>query len=376
MFKPLRLLALCAALLCSATPALSEDTIKIGVPGAHSGDLASYGVPSLRAAQLVVDDYNARGGILGKKLEIIAQDDQCKPELATNAATRLISDQVNVVMGHICSGATVASLPLYTNAKIISMSPSATTPQLTQSGEYPYFFRTIAHDFDQARLAASFIANRLQAKSIAMIHDNGDYGRGYVEAVRDNLGEKANIVLFEAVNPDAVDFSTVVRKLRRAKADVLVFGGYHPTASKLIQQMRRERVTIPMVGPDGLKDPALIKMAGKDAEGIYTSQPQDTSDLPAYKHARQLHLDKYNAEPGAFYYNAFAATQALINAMEKAGTCTDTQKIMDTLRKEYVDTPVGRIRFNERGEAVGVGLAMYQVKNGDFVELEDRIMLD
>ena len=245
MFKPLRLLALCAALLLSATPAMSDDTIKIGVPGAHSGDLASYGVPSLRAAQLVVDDYNARGGILGKKLEIIAQDDQCKPELATNAATRLISDQVSVVMGHICSGATVASLPLYTNAKIISMSPSATTPQLTQSGEYPYFFRTIAHDFDQARLAAGFISNRLQAKSIAMIHDNGDYGRGYVEAVRDNLGDKANIVLFEAVNPDAVDFSTVVRKLRRAKADVLVFGGYHPTASKLIQQMRRERVTIP-----------------------------------------------------------------------------------------------------------------------------------
>lgn len=361
-----------------AVPAHAADTIKIGVAGAHSGDLTSYGQPSLNAAKLVVDEYNAKGGILGKMLELVAQDDQCKPEMATNAATKLVSDGVAVVMGHICSGATKASLPIYNNAKIVSISPSATTPGLTLSGENPVFFRTIANDLDQAKLAAAFIGNKLKVKKVAMLHDNGDYGKGYVEAVRDqlkNVVPDAEIVLFEAVNPDAVDFSATVRKLRRTGAELVVFGGYHPTASKLVQQINRERMKVAFIGPDGLKDDAFIAMAGPDAEGVYTSYPKDTSNLPAYIKAHKDHVAKFGSEPGAFYYNGYAATQALINAIEKAGS-TDTNKIIEALHTQYVDTPTGKLRFNERGDAAGMSLSMYQVKNGKFVELEDHIVLD
>ncbi len=119
------------AALCSvavAAPAVAADTIKIGVQGAHSGDLASYGVPSLNAAKIVIEEANAKGGVLGKKIELVSQDDQCKPELATNAATKLISDKVVAIMGPICSGATNASLPMFESANIISISPTATTP--------------------------------------------------------------------------------------------------------------------------------------------------------------------------------------------------------------------------------------------------------
>ena len=134
------------AIVAMTAPVHAADTIKIGVPGAHSGDLSSYGLPSLNAARIVVDEYNAKGGILGKQIEIIAQDDQCKPELGTNAATKALSEGAVVIMGSICSGATKAALPIYNDAKIVSISPSATTPELTQSGEYPYFFRTVASD--------------------------------------------------------------------------------------------------------------------------------------------------------------------------------------------------------------------------------------
>lgn len=368
---------LLAVTLC--TPAHAADTIKIGVAGAHSGDLASYGQPSLNAARLVIDDYNAKGGVLGKMLEIVAQDDQCKPEMATNAATKIVSDGVTVVMGHICSGATKASLPIYNDAKVVSMSPSATTPVLTLSGENPYFFRTIANDLDQARLASVFIKDKLKIKKIAMLHDNGDYGKGYVEAVREQLkaaGADTEVVLFEAINPDAVDFSASVRKLRRSGAELLVFGGYHPTASKLVQQIKRERMNVAFLGPDGLKDDAFIAMGGADAEGVYASYPKDTSKLPAYIKAHDDHVKKYNAEPGAFYYNGYSATQALVNAIEKAGTATDVPKIMEALRTEYVDTPTGKLRFNARGDAAGMSLSIYQVQNGKYVELEDTITLD
>ena len=116
-------------------PALAADTIKLGVAGPHSGDLASYGIPTIKAAELVVKDINAAGGVLGKKVELLVEDDVCKPEVATNTATKLISQKVDVVLGHICSGATKAALGIYKDSKIIAMSPSATNPGLTQSGD-------------------------------------------------------------------------------------------------------------------------------------------------------------------------------------------------------------------------------------------------
>ncbi|MEG6501986.1 MULTISPECIES: branched-chain amino acid ABC transporter substrate-binding protein [unclassified Desulfovibrio] len=366
-------MALCAAL---AAPARAEDTIKIGVAGAHSGDLASYGVPSLNAAKVVIADTNAKGGVLGKQIELVAQDDQCKPELATNAATKLISDKVAVVMGHICSGATKATLPLYTDAKIVSMSPSATTPGLTEGGSNPYFFRTIANDKAQAGLTSDFMLNNLKVKKVAYLHDNGDYGKGFVDNNREHL-EKAGVktVLFEAITPDAVDFSAVVRKLKREQPDIVVFGGYQPTASKLLQQMRRDRVTTALLGPDGLMDEAFIKMAGKASEGVYSSYPKDTSNLPAYKAAREGHVKMFGKDPGSFYYNGYAATQALINAIEKAGS-TDTAKIVEALHTAPVDTPLGTLTFSKTGDAAGMALSIYQVKDGKFVELDHSIVLE
>ncbi len=364
-------------MLIFATPAMAEEVIRLGVAGAHSGDLASYGVPTLRAATLVAEEINAKGGIDGKKVVIVAQDDQCKPELATNAATKLISDEVHVVLGHICSGAAKASMPIYNNAKLISMSPSATTPGLTQSGENPYFFRTIASDDIQARLSAAFVNDHLKAKNVAIIHDNGEYGKGYAETNKmllDKAG-KAKVVLFEAITPDAVDYGATMKKLKREKVDVIIFGGYHPAASKLVQQMKRDRVKAVFVGPDGVKDDTFIKMGGKDAEGAFASSPADTSKLAIYQKAREQHIKKYNSEPGAFFYPGYAAAMALLNAIDQANS-TDTDKIMAALRNSSIDTPAGTIKFNAKGDPIGVGLSLYKVQDGKFVETEYTMLID
>ena len=368
---------LAAALLTTAlaAPALAEDTIKIGVQGAHSGDLASYGVPSLNAAKLVIEEANAKGGILGKKVELVAQDDQCKPELATNAATKLISDKVVAVMGPICSGPTNASLPLFESAKLISISPTATTPALTLEGAHPLFLRTVANDLAQAELTSSYILNVLKAKKVAYVHDNGEYGKGFATQNRTIL-EKGGVetVLFEAITPDAVDFSAVVRKLRRAKADVLIFGGYQNTASKLVQQMRRDRVKTPLIGPDGVKDETFLKMTGKDSEGTLASYPKDTSSLEMYKHAREAHIKAFGSEPGFGYYNAYAAMQAILKAVETSGS-TDTDKLLEALKKNTVDTPLGNLSFNKNGDAAGLGLSIYKAQGGKFVETDHNIIL-
>jgi len=179
----------------------AADTIKLGVAGPHSGDLASYGIPTVKAAELVVKDVNAKGGILGKKVELLVEDDVCKPEVATNTATKLLSEKVDVVLGHICSGATKAALGIYKDSKIIAMSPSATNPALTQSGDYPNFFRTIASDDAQAKLEVDFALNKLKAKKIAVLHDKGDYGKGLAEFAKGFLekDKRAEVVLYEGM---------------------------------------------------------------------------------------------------------------------------------------------------------------------------------
>ena len=273
------LLAGCGGEEKAADTEEAKGTLTLGVAGAHSGDLASYGLPSVNAAKLVAEDFNAKGGVLGMDVVVSAQDDQCKPELATNAATKLVSEDVPVVLGHICSGATKAALPIYLESKIVVMSPSATNPPLTQSGDYPNFFRTIASDDMQARLEVDFVKS-LGLKSIAVIHDKGDYGKGFAEFCKKFIEEDADmdVVLFEGVTPGAMDYGAVVQKIKGSGADAVVFGGYHPEASKIVSQMRKKDLDIPFLSDDGVKDDTFIKVAGEYAEGVYATGPKDITD--------------------------------------------------------------------------------------------------
>jgi branched-chain amino acid transport system substrate-binding protein len=351
---------------------IAADTIKIGIAGAHSGDLASYGLPIVKAAKLVVADVNAKGGILGKQVEVIDEDDVCKPEVATNTATKLATAGVTVVVGHVCSGATKAALDIYKNSKIVAMSGSATNPDLTQSGKYPNFFRTIASDDAQAKLEVDFALNTLKLKKIAVLHDKGDYGKGLAEFAKLFIEKsgKGEVVLFEGVTPGAVDYSSVVNKIKRAGADAVIFGGYHPEASKIVSEMRKSKMKTVFISDDGVKDETFIKVAGKYAEGVYATGPKDTSTNPMDKAVKEAYKKAYGEDVGVFSINGYAATQALLNAIQKAGS-TDYDAIVKALRTEYVDTPLGKIKFDDRGDAIGVGFSVYQVKNGKYVELKN-----
>jgi len=347
-----------------------SEPIKLGVAGAHSGDLASYGIPSIKAAELVVKEINAKGGILGREVKLLIEDDVCKPEVSTNAATKLISDGVHAVLGHICSGATKAALGIYKDSNIVVMSPSATNPDLTQSGDYSNFFRTIASDDAQARLEVDFALDVLKLTKIAVLHDKGDYGKvlaGFVKRFIEK-DPRADIVFYEGITPGAVDYSAVVQKIKRSKAQAVIFGGYHPEASKIVAQMRKKQMKTTFISDDGVKDDTFIKVAGKYAEGVYATGPKDVSTNPMAISANEAHKKAYGTDPGAFFLNAYAAALALLNAIENAGS-TEYEAIKKALRTRDVETPLGKIRFNDQGNATGVGFSVYQVQNGVYVEI-------
>ncbi len=367
-----RVVVILAALFTALCPAPlpAAEPIKLGIAGAHSGDLASYGLPTVKAVEMVVKETSSKGGVLGRPVEMFVEDDVCKPEVATNTATKLVSQKVHAVIGHICSGATKAALGIYKDARLVVISPSATNPELTQSGQYPNFYRTIASDDAQARLEVDFAIATLKLKKIAVLHDKGDYGKGLAEYAKKFIeqSQRASVVLFEGVTPGAVDYSAVVQKIRRAGADGVIYGGYHPEAASIVSQMRKKGMKTVFISDDGVKVDTFIKVAQKYAEGVYATGPKDTTKNPLAISAIEGHRKAYGADPGAFFLNGITAAQAILNAFQKAGS-TNYDTLGRALQTEFVETPLGRIRFDRRGDAIGVGFSLYQVRNGAYVEV-------
>lgn len=352
----------------SEGPSSDAEPILIGVGGAHSGDLASYGLPTVNAARLVVAQVNANGGINGRPVELLVEDDECEADIAANTATKLASDGAIAVIGHICSGATATALPIYEEFGILAISPSATNPGLAES---PNFFRTIATDEIQARTQVDFAISELGVEKVAVLHDKGDYGKGLADYARGFLEDAGvEVAVYEGIEAEGVDFSAVINLVDSANVDAVFWGGYHPAASKLVAQMNARGMDVTFISGDGVKDDTFIEVAGTDAEGVYATAPTDTTSNPMAIQAAQEHVDEYGEEYGAFFLNAYAATLALVNAIEIAGS-TEFDDIVAALTSNYVDTPLGSISFTESGEVIGVGFSVYQVQNGAYVELAE-----
>lgn len=340
-------------------------TIKIGVAGPHTGDLSPYGIPALRATELVIDDITAAGGINGNEVVTVVIDDLCDPAQATSVASRMVGEEVVAVVGHVCSGATISAMATYMSAGIPIVSPSATNPTLTQ-GEYTGFFRTIAPDDLQGVTQGQFLVNSLGVKAAAVIHDQQDYGKGLADGTKAELEKHGvSIPVYEGVVAGAVDYSAVVSKILNAGVDAVVFGGYHPEGSKLINQLKEKGYTGAFISGDGLKSEDFINLAGAASEGIYATGPKDYSNNAIYKKAKADHEAKYGEEPGLFFYEAYSAMLSIVEAV-KAGNTTAADVHNFLLSGVSLDTAVGTIKFKKSGDSEGTGFAVYQVQSGAF----------
>ncbi len=348
-----------------------ESTIKIGVAGPHSGDLAPYGFSTLNEVQRLAEMINADGGINGKMIDIIPADDICDPGQAANLASKLVDDGVIAVIGHVCSGATESALPTYVNANIPVISPSATNPTLTKSGKYPVFFRTIAPDDAQGITQADFLINALGVSSVAVIHDNQDYGKGLADSANASLESKGvSVPVYEGITVGAGDYSAVISKIVSANVDAVVFGGYHSEGSKLISQLRDRGFEGVFISGDGLYSMDFIKLAADASEGVYTSGPQDVSGSDAYMQAVKAYKEKYGEDPGAFFNEGHSAFQVIYQAIMSLGDKEITsESVLEAIRTGSFDTLVGTISFDARGDADGVGFNVYQVRNGEFTSV-------
>ncbi|MGN6459354.1 MAG: ABC transporter substrate-binding protein, partial [Achromobacter mucicolens] len=207
--------------------AAHAQTIKIGVVGPTTGAVTQYGDMVREGVDTAVERINAAGGVNGKKLETVVIDDGCEPKQGPNAANRVVNSKIGFVVGHVCSGATIAAADIYNNEGVVMVTPSATSPALTDGKNYEFIFRTIGRDDQQGPAAAKFILDKIKPKKVAVLHDKQSYGQGIATAVKNDL-EKGGVAVavFEGINAGDSDYSAVITKLKSQGVDFVYYGGY------------------------------------------------------------------------------------------------------------------------------------------------------
>ncbi len=330
--------------------AAQAQTIKIGVVGPTTGAVTQYGDMVREGVDTAVERINAAGGINGKKLETVVIDDGCEPKQGPVAANRVVNSKIGFVVGHVCSGATIAAADIYNNEGVVMVTPSATSPALTDGKNYEFIFRTIGRDDQQGPAAARFILEKIKPKKVAVLHDKQSYGQGIATAVKNDL-EKGGVAVavFEGINAGDSDYSAVITKLKSQGVDFVYYGGYHPEMGLLLRQAAEQGVKAKWMGPEGTGNPDINAIAGDAVEGMLLTLPADfTQNAANADIVKAFEAKKRNAS-GAFQMTAYAATQVIADGIKGAGS-DDPTKVAKYLHANSFDTPIGKVSWNKQGD--------------------------
>ncbi len=357
----LPVLAMTAALLAAGA---ARADITIGIAGPMSGSEAAFGEQFRRGAAKVVDDINAKGGVLGQRLVVTMGDDACDPKQAVAVANEMASKKVPFVAGHFCSGSSIPASEVYAETGILQISPASTNPKFTERG-LPNVFRTCGRDDQQGVIAAEYIAKHMKGKVVAVIHDKSAYGKGLADQTRDSLNKLGlKEAVYEAITAGEKDYSALVSKLKAAKVDLIYFGGYKTEAGLIVRQLRDQGLKTALMGGDALVTEEYWAITGAAGEGTMMTFSPDPRKNPANADLVKFYRAQ-NYEPEAYTLYTYGTIQAWAQAVERAKT-TDWKKVAATLKAEKFDTALGHIGFDAKGDVAAPGYVMYVWKNGKY----------
>lgn len=354
----------------STTPtAGGKPTFAVAYQGPLSGDNAQLGINMDNAVQLAIKQANARGD-LPFTLRFTNADDQGTPDQAPAAAQKLIGDpQVVAVVGPAFSGATKASEPLFTQAGLVSVSPSATNPKLTSLG-FGTFYRIVPPDDAQGQEAATYLAKVVKAQKVYSVDDKSEYGTGLSGVLEPALKSAGVSVIHEGIAPTK-DYSAIAQKVTGSRADAVYYSGYFADFALFTRAVKAAGYTGTLMGGDGDKDGQYVVQAGAaNAEGTLFSCPcADATVDPAAKDFATAYRAMFNADPGTYSPEAYDATNAVIAAMRTVGGGLTRQKVAQAVKTINYQGITKKITFQPNGEVQGKTIFIYQVKNGKIVVL-------
>jgi branched-chain amino acid transport system substrate-binding protein len=377
LFVVLSLLIVASMLLaaCGPTAPAAQKEIKIAILAPLSGAVPTFGVSTRDGALLAIDEWNAKGGVLGMKIVPVVADSQCEADPAVNAANKVIDqDKVGYIIGEVCSK---ASIPLseVANAKhVVQISPTSTNASVTLNTDgsvKPYTFRACFIDPFQGTVGAKFALGTLKAKTAFVLFDQGnDYVRGLAEAFEKAFTEGGGtIVGKETYTGQDTDFSAILAKVSEAKPDLVYLPDYYNIVNLVAAQAKEKGIVAPFMGGDGWDSSDLDKKAAEG--GYYTNHysEQDTrpivqSWLKTYG-AKYQDKDKKAIVPDALATLSYDATNLMIAAIQKAGV-DDPSKVKDALAALEWEGVSGKITFDAQHNPIKAAVVL-QVKDGKIV---------
>ncbi len=332
-----------------------------------TGDAAVYGVPPRNGIELAADQINAGGGVRGKLLSLHIEDDGCNPTSGVSAALKLITtEHVPVIIGAICSSVTLAIAPIADREHVVLFSPQSSAPAITNAGDY--VFRNWPSDAIEGKLGAEFAFRQLHAKTAAVLYITNDYGVGISQVFRSQfvaLGGK--VLRADGFAAGTMDFRTQLAVLRSEKPDVVYLASYLTEGSRVLVQAAEMGLRVPFIGPIGLLDPELFKLAGRAADGLYVSAPAyDTgsadSNVKAFVTAYRA---RFGSTPNAFAAAGYDAMKILALVMTQRGFSSDSIKAGLYAVHDYPGVS-GMTSFDSNGDVVRPA-RMLVARHGAFV---------
>ena len=363
------LAALFAASSCSRGGSSGE--ILIGEYGSLTGTTATFGQSTDNGIKLAFDEINAAGGLLGKPVKVLVEDDRSQPEEATTAVTKLINQsKVVAMLGEVSSSRSLAAAPICQASKVPMISPSSTNPRVTQVGDY--IFRVCFIDPFQAPVMARFATNTLKVKKVAILTDvRNDYSIGLQTFFRQNFRSLGGeIVAEQSYSEGDSDFRAQLTQIRAAKPEAIYVPGYYTEVATIARQARELGITVPLLGGDGWDSPKLFEIGGEALDGCYLSNHYSVDDpAPAIQKFVADYKKKYNQVPDALAALGYDAAKILADAIKRAGS-TDGEKVRDAL-KAVKDFPgvTGTITINADRNAVKPAVVL-RIEKGKFHYVE------
>ncbi|OIQ92586.1 leucine-specific-binding protein precursor [mine drainage metagenome] len=345
--------------------------VKIGSVAPLSGGIAHLGKDNENGVRLAIEEANAKGVKIGGKkvkFEMLSEDDQADPKVATTVAQKLIDEKVVGVVGHLNSGTTIPASALYNQAGIPMISGSATNPQLTEQG-FKNVFRLVGRDDQQGPAVASYLHETMsKLKRVAIIDDSTAYGQGLANEVAKTLrADGVQVLPRESGTDQTVDWKAVLTKIKGERPDAVFYGGMDATAGPLLKEARELGIKAQFAFGDGACTDTMAELAGAAAQGMVCSQ----AGLPV-EAASKAFLDAYQArfkmDPILYSPFTYDATNLLIAAMEQAGS-SDPAKYLPDLAKISFDGASGHIEFDAKGDRKDAEMTIFTMKAGKITPL-------
>jgi branched-chain amino acid transport system substrate-binding protein len=317
----------------NGTTADTGDTIRVGVYGDLTGQTSSFGQSTKNGIELAVEEINKAGGVNGKQIQLIIEDDQGRPEQAKTVVSKLINqDRVHAVLGEVASTNSLAAAPVAQEAKIPMITPSSTNPKVTEVGDY--ISRVCFIDPFQGSVMAKFAANTLKAKTAAILGDvNSDYSKGLTQFFEEEFSKLGGRVLAkEAYAQTDPDFKGQLTKIRNLNPDVLYIPGYYGQVGIIAKQARELDMDMPLLGGDGWDSPELWKLGGPSLQNSFISNHYSAENpAPEIQNFVKAYQAKFGVVPDSLAALAYDAAKVLADAIKRAGGAGDAAKLKDAI---------------------------------------------